>query len=82
MPCVKCLKEGRLFPILNVCTKLNATGDVYSGDTKETLKNIRKRDPTGKLVKTKYMRCQTRGCQKWQSIRIQNQYFTYVDKKK
>jgi len=41
---------------------------------KETLKNSRKRDPTGQLVKTKYMHCQTRGCQKWQSIRSQNPF--------
>ncbi|XP_022167969.1 uncharacterized protein LOC111032077 [Myzus persicae] len=47
---------------------------------KKTLKNCRKRNATGQLVKTKYMRCQTRGCQKWQSIRSQNPFFTYVDK--
>lgn len=78
--CVKFLKERGLLPNSNVCTKLNATGEVCGGDMKETLKNSRKRDATGQLVKTKYMRCQTRGCQKWQSIRSQNPFFTYVDK--
>jgi len=77
--CVKFLKERGLLPNLNVCTKLNATGEVCGGDMKETLKNSRKRDANDQLVKTKYMRCQTRGCQKWQSIRSQNPFFTYVD---
>ncbi|XP_050065799.1 uncharacterized protein LOC126554818 [Aphis gossypii] len=78
--CVKFLKERGLLPNSNVCTKLNATGEVCGGDMKETLKNSRKRDANGQLVKTKYMRCQTRGCQKWQSIRSQNPFFTYMDK--
>lgn len=46
--------------------------EVCGGDMK---KNIRKPDATGQLVKTKYMRCQTRGCQKWQSMRSQNPFF-------
>ncbi len=74
--CVKFLKECGLLPNSNVCTKLNATGEVCGGHMKETLKNSRKRDANGQLVKTKYMRCQTRGCQKWQSIRSQNPFLS------
>jgi len=40
--CVKFLKEHGLLPNSNVFTKLNAAGDVYVGDMKETLKNSQK----------------------------------------
>jgi len=63
--CVKFLKERGLLPNSNVCTKLNAVGDVCGGEMKETLKISRKQDSTGQLIKT-------RGCQKWQPIRTQN----------
>jgi len=32
------------YRIQNVCTKLNAAGEVRGGDTKESLKSSRKRD--------------------------------------
>jgi len=60
-PYVKFLKERGLLLNLNVCTKLNAVGDVCGGDMKETLNNSQKRDLTSQLVKAKYMLCQTQG---------------------
>lgn len=79
--CVKFLNKRGLLSNVNLCTKLNAAGDTCGGDTKETLKHSRKRDPTGReLIQTKHLRCRKRGCQTSQSIRSQNPFFTNVDK--
>jgi len=39
--CVNFLKEHGLLPNSNVCTKLNAMGEVCGGDMKETLKIVK-----------------------------------------
>lgn len=49
------LKECRWLPNSNICTKLNTANDMCCGDMKETLKNRWKRDPTGQLIKIKYI---------------------------
>jgi len=45
------------------------------------MKNIRKCDGDGKVIKEKYLRCQNKGCQTFQSFRKQNKCFSYVDVK-
>ena len=47
---------------------------------KETFKKSWKHDLNGDVIVTKYLRCQKKCCQTWQSIRKENPFFTYIDR--
>ncbi|XP_060870118.1 uncharacterized protein LOC132944666 [Metopolophium dirhodum] len=77
---VNFLKQKGVLPKQEFCEKINnISNEVCGGVLKECYKNSRKRDSDGQFVKTKYLRCQTRGCQTYQTIRKKNPFFTYVD---
>jgi hypothetical protein len=77
--CTNFLKQRGVLPTAKVCQKVNSNNEVCGGALKEYMKNTRKRDGEGKVIKEKFLRCRKKGCQTFQSIRKQNKFFTYVD---
>jgi len=61
--CTNFLKQCSVLPTANVCQKVNSNNEVCGGALKEYMKNIRKRDGEGKVIKEKYLRYKKKGCQ-------------------
>jgi len=78
--CEHFLSIRGLLPIDDqTCTKIkNQT--ICGGELKKVLKNSRKRDSEGNILKTIFNRCTKKGCQTFYSIRKNNSFFTYMDR--
>jgi hypothetical protein len=60
------------------CIKVK-DGVIYNGQLVEYLRNSKKRNPDGTMKKVVTLQCIKRRCQTYQSIRKDNEFFTYTD---
>jgi len=61
-----------------ICIKMK-DGVVCNGQFVEYLRNSKKRNSDGTIKKVVILRCTKRGCQTYQSIRKDSEFFTYMD---
>jgi len=78
--CSKYLQENGLLILKTVCEKVTDSR-VCGGVLEEKLRPVYKKNTEGQMVQTKIptLRCKSKGCQAWKSIRESNHFFTYTD---
>lgn len=80
MVCVQYLKDRGLLLADNPITCIKVKhGVVCNGQLVEYLKSSKKRNSDGTMKKVVTLRCTKRGCQTYQSIRKDSDFFTYTD---
>eukprot|EP00102_Acyrthosiphon_pisum_P021188 XP_016658398.1 PREDICTED: uncharacterized protein LOC107883251 [Acyrthosiphon pisum] len=78
--CVQYLKDRGLLLADNPMTCIKVKdGVVCNGQLVEYLRSSKKRNSDGTMKKVVTLRCTKRGCQTYQSIRKDNDFFTYTD---